>query len=260
VLVRRACPSRGIRPDSVRITDIARAGQKTLEHLTGVLVECSSRETELREALRKGAPSIDFGPMGPAGRITLDTFDAAKAGALFARLRQVAVVPTMSWERAYIHLDETAKRTADEWRWVPGDVRRDAALTAAVKRRRPETDGLMKEYYRAAASLLGKMHRAGVPILAGTDGGDEFTVPGYALHDEMELLVEAGFSPLDALKAASTKPAQMFGLVILSANPLTDIRNTRRIEAVVLRGRVLRKGDAPMTPAPPRFDAIGYVK
>jgi imidazolonepropionase-like amidohydrolase len=87
------------------------------------------------------------------------------------------------------------------------------------------------------------------------------------LHDEMELLVEAGFSPLDALKAASTKPAQMFGapadradLVILSANPLTDIRNTRRIEAVVLRGRVLRKGDAPMTPAPPRFDAIGYVK
>jgi imidazolonepropionase-like amidohydrolase len=254
----KGLPVAGHTPDSVSVAGIARAGQKTLEHLTGVLVESSSKETELRETVRKGAPSIDFGPMGPAGRLTLDTFDTAKASALFASLRQVAVVPTMAWERAYIHLDETAKRAADEWRWVPDDVRRDAALAAAVKRRRPETDALMKEYYRAAASVLAKMHQAGVTVLAGTDGGDEFTVPGYALHDEMELLVQAGFSPLDALKAATATPARLFGapaeradLVILSANPLTDIRNTKRVEAVVLRGRLLRKGDAAMMPAAP---------
>lgn len=240
----------GHTPDSLTVSDIVQAGQRTLEHLTGVLVECASKEVP------KNVPAIDFGPMGEAGRITLDSFDATKAAALFARWKPIVMSPTLAWERAYIHLDETAKRTTEEWRWVPQDVRRDAALAAAAKRRRPETDALMKEYYREAVKLLRQMHSAGVTIIAGTDGGDEFTVPGYALHEEMELLVQAGLTPLDALRAASTTPASLFGaakdradMVILSANPLTDIRNARRVEAVVLRGRLLRKDHEALRPA-----------
>jgi imidazolonepropionase-like amidohydrolase len=95
------------------------------------------------------------------------------------------------------------------------------------------------------------LHTAGVPILAGTDLGNEFLVAGRSLHDELEALVEAGLSPLEALRSATSVPARIFGLsdslgtvtagshadlVLLEANPLLDINSVRRITGVVLRG------------------------
>ena len=83
-----------------------------------------------------------------------------------------------------------------------------------------------------------------------------YVVPGFALHDELQLLVAAGASPLHALRGATIEPARALGLadelgsihsgkmadlVILDANPLSDIRNTRRIRAVVLNGRWLER-------------------
>lgn len=97
------------------------------------------------------------------------------------------------------------------------------------------------------------MHREGVGILAGTDAGAVYTVHGFSLHDEIEALVrEAGLSPVDALRAATINPAKFLqreqdvgtidkgklaDLVLLDANPLTEIRNTRRISAVIADGR-----------------------
>lgn len=93
-----------------------------------------------------------------------------------------------------------------------------------------------------------------VPILAGTDTGTPYSVPGFALHDELEHLVSAGAAPRQALYAATVEPARFLGLtadlgsveprkladlVVLDADPLTDIRNTRRIHSVVTRGRVI---------------------
>ena len=96
------------------------------------------------------------------------------------------------------------------------------------------------------------MHKAGVPIMAGSDFSDWALVPGVDLHNELALLVEAGFSPLEALQAATLNPAKFLGktetfgtievgraadLVILDGNPLDDISHTRKIHAVVLGGR-----------------------
>jgi len=91
-----------------------------------------------------------------------------------------------------------------------------------------------------------------VPILAGTDTGTPYSVPGFALHDELEHLVGAGATPRQALYAATVEPAKFLGLntgaveprkiadlVVLDADPLADIRNTRRIHTVVTRGRVI---------------------
>ena len=102
---------------------------------------------------------------------------------------------------------------------------------------------------------VGEMHRAGVELLAGSDIGAPLLVPGLSLHDELELLVSrAGLTPLQALRAATLGPARVVGmerelgtvhpgkladLVILDANPLLDIRATRRIHAVVARGQLL---------------------
>ena len=99
------------------------------------------------------------------------------------------------------------------------------------------------------------MRRAGVEFLAGTDMGPSTpVVPGAGLHDELELLVQAGLTPMEALQSATRNPARFLGkfadmgtiepgkladLVLLDANPLEDIRNTRKIRLVVLRGRII---------------------
>ena len=104
--------------------------------------------------------------------------------------------------------------------------------------------------------LAAAASRAGVPLLAGTDLGDPYVIPGFALHDELELMVAAGVTPLAALQSATSEPARAFGLtktvgaiapgqaadlVLLNGDPLAAIRNSRRIYAVVLNGRWLAR-------------------
>ena len=100
--------------------------------------------------------------------------------------------------------------------------------------------------------LVRMMHDAGVPIMAGSDFSDWGVVPGIDLHNELALLVEAGFTPLEAIQSATLNPAKFLGktvtfgtiqvgrtadLVLLDANPLEDISHTRKINAVVLGGK-----------------------
>lgn len=94
---------------------------------------------------------------------------------------------------------------------------------------------------------------AGVKLLAGTDMPQAFVYPGFSVHDELALLVQAGLTPLEALRAATYNPAEFLGaldslgtvaqgkladLVLLDADPLADIHNTRRISTVIANGRV----------------------
>jgi imidazolonepropionase-like amidohydrolase len=96
---------------------------------------------------------------------------------------------------------------------------------------------------------------AGAAIMAGTDTGDPGTIPGVTLHDELDLLVKAGLTPMEALQSATSEPARFLGrekvlgtlkpgmladIVLLDANPLEDIRNTRRVAGVWVRGRQVR--------------------
>lgn len=100
--------------------------------------------------------------------------------------------------------------------------------------------------------MLIQMHEAGVPLLAGTDMGVPLTFPGFALHDELELMVDQlGLEPMAALRSATSAPASLFGvaggaiapgmaadLILLDADPLENIGNTRTIRAVVVRGKL----------------------
>ena len=100
--------------------------------------------------------------------------------------------------------------------------------------------------------IIRMMHKAGVEIMAGSDFSDWALVPGVDLHNELALLVEAGFTPMEALQAATLNPAKFLGktdtygtiqvgraadLVLLDMNPLEDISHTRKIHAVILGGK-----------------------
>ena len=106
--------------------------------------------------------------------------------------------------------------------------------------------------------MTGKLYRAGVPLLVGTDAPEPQVTPGFSLHQELEMLVESGLPPAAALRAAtlhnatalrqenrlgSIAPGKLADIVLLSANPLEDIRHTRRIDAVIRGGKLCRPAE-----------------
>jgi imidazolonepropionase-like amidohydrolase len=161
-------------------------------------------------------------------------------------------VPTLSVLWAIAHADDTTLAGDERLQYLPEDVREDWA-NARVRRRSPESFALARRFFTRYLDVVGAMHKAGVQILAGTDTPNTFVYPGGSLHDELQFFVQAGLTPLEALKAATSGPAQFLGhpdlglvrsgmradLVILNADPSLDIAHTREIHAVVVRGQYL---------------------
>ncbi|HKU28836.1 MAG TPA: amidohydrolase family protein [Candidatus Sulfotelmatobacter sp.] len=110
-----------------------------------------------------------------------------------------------------------------------------------------ENTEIGEKIFAKGVAIVGALHRAGIPIVAGTDQA----VPGHSLHRELELYVQAGFTPMEAIQAATMVPARVMGidkdtgtiekgkradLILIQGNPLEDIRNTRNVEYVVTDG------------------------
>jgi imidazolonepropionase-like amidohydrolase len=239
-------------PDKVRATEASNAGQKSIEHLTGVFEGCSTVEDELMAA-----------PRGPGRGRFLSTYDPARAKALIALFlkNQTWQVPTLYWERGEWLIEQTnsgpdplAKYAPAAWRertWpmFTRDILNGWSTDPVADR---------EKFFQAELKMVGEMNKAGVPILAGTDTAAGVRVyPGFSLHEELELLVQAGLTPMQALQAATLNAGKYLGLadtgtiekgkradlVLLDANPLADIRNTRKIRSVVLAGRNLSRAD-----------------
>ena len=164
-------------------------------------------------------------------------------------------VPTLVQMRGAFVEPGDAVTTDPRLRVVPAPVRERWLATRDDWSAEQRRSG--RAVYRRQLALVGAMHRAGVPLLAGTDASDEpWVIPGASLHDELALFVEAGLSPLDALRTATSAPARYRGesgpllspgkradLVLLAGDPTQDIGALQRIEAVVLRGRVVAGRD-----------------
>jgi len=106
---------------------------------------------------------------------------------------------------------------------------------------------LIEKATQKGVEVVGVLHRAGVPVVAGTDQA----VPGHSLHREIEIYVQAGFTPMEAIQAATIVPARAMRIdkevgtvevgkrgdvIILGANPLESIHNIRTVESVVTNG------------------------
>lgn len=123
----------------------------------------------------------------------------------------------------------------------------------------PDRRAFFERAFPSGVARVREMVRAGVRVMTGTDIGVLNVFPGSALHDELRLFVDSlGMSPHDALASATRRPAEWLGLadsvgtiepgkvadlILLDADPLADIGNTRRIAAVILRGRLFRRND-----------------
>ena len=242
-------------PDAIRVEEASDAGQKSIEHLTGVALGASSDEETLF-AMKYVQPG-DFLRRDLRAEAT---YDESKAASLFARFIKNGTwqCPTLVVNRSYEHLDDGNFMHKEWLKYVPSDTRdfwRDFS-EKTVKERTAEIWADAHREFPEELKLVGRMYRAGVGILAGSDVYNPYVFPGFSLHDELSLLVEAGLSPMAALQAATIGPARFMGqeerrgtvevgkiadLVLLDRDPLADIHNSTSIRAVILGGKLMSR-------------------
>jgi hypothetical protein len=190
-------------------------------------------------------------------RGTLDTFSDEKASHLFERFARNGTwqVPTLVEEQSFALLVSGGLMDQRGMNFIPPAMQKPWDLPNILAPLSAEDRQDLVKIVPMMLDVVGRMHRAGVRILAGSDT-PWLVVPGFSLHEELVLLVKAGFTPADALRAATLDTAQFLGLqnslgtietgkladlVLLDANPLEDIRNTQIISGVFLQGRYFNR-------------------
>lgn len=259
-------PVAGHIPLVMSAAEAASARQRSNEHLHQIREACSAGERTILEERTR----LYSGPFTTAQDDSLwerhegmraESYDPDACTAVSRQLAAAPMwqVPTLINERGYF-LGASADFEHDpRLRFVPAEERRiwQEGLGGHGVEIATTSQGDSDEKARRWAAtqvVVRALALNGVPFLAGTDLGGPLLYPGFSLHDELALLVEAGLSPLQALQAATLNPARyleatdslgtvqagkLADLVLLDANPLEDITHTQQIRAVVLRGRYL---------------------
>jgi hypothetical protein len=255
-------PFAGHVPDSVSALEAANAGQRSIEHLSGVLLACSLREEYLRKILVKARAQSDPAILYDALRLVqteaTETYSREKAEALFLRFTQQGTcqVPTLVgiWNvppaRAESSFDYPGLK------FTPFDLHNNLSAGNTCCLDRTIFNGFAFEDAEKVLEIIQTMHSQGVEFMAGTDAPNFWAVAGRGLHEELALFVKAGFTPMEALQTATRNPAKYLGmldwlgtveegkaadLVLLEANPLEEIRNTQKIAAIILQGKLILK-------------------
>jgi len=264
---KRGIPFEGHVPYSVTAAEASDAGQKSIEHLRGVDVGCSREEKTILTELQKPDITLFMRLVRLPARAD-DTFDEPTAQSLFARFlkNDTWQCPTLTVLRYGSHFDDPKLLNDDRLKYLPKTLRASWESGFGFKDLTVEDRAAMGTFYAGSQKLVGRLHRAGVKILAGTDVMNPYCFPGFSLHDELALLVESGPSPMAALQTATSNPAKFMGqvdrrgtieagkiadLVLLDKDPLADIHNTRTIQAIVLNGKLMKRAalDAMLTEA-----------
>src|SRR5215468_3789642 len=243
---KQGLPIVGHVPDKVRIREVIDAEQKSIEHLMGIFEGCSTEE----DRFIKGEGNL---------KLLLTTEDQQKCDSLTKLLAQNQTwqVPTLAWQRGGTFLDQRDLKHQPLDKYVPA-YWRDVTWRRFTEEMMPELLrdplALRQEYFARNLQMVGALHHAGVPFMAGTDTAPGiYIMPGFSLHDELANFVEAGFTPMESLQTATSNPAKFLGieagfgsveagkiadLVLLTANPIDDVRNTQKINAVIAHGRL----------------------
>lgn len=275
-------PVAGHLPPSIDVREAVARGMKAIEHLgphVSILEACSTREGELRarlSAVPPGGSKINFSasreqvmrltanpilltpePLYGIFDAVLDSYDEGKCRDLAKSLKDAGnwQVPTLIREKSMQFGNDPYFRDDPRLRYVPvatrrlwGEVGNDFdKLTPAQKQ-------TMRRLFERDLALVKLLDDAGVKMLAGSDMGGIWLIPGVSLHQEFDLLSQAGLTPLRILQMTTINGAEFLGkqaemgtvepgkkadLVLLDANPLESVQNFHGIAGVVLAGRYL---------------------
>ena len=259
----KAAKARGLKtsahtPYALTIEQAALAGLGSVEHLDYLIKAGSPQEASIGADFSAGKLSY-----GEASDKFVETFDPTYAAQEYRRLAATGlyVTPTLNMSRILAYLDREDHRNDPALAYIGPGLRKtyEWRVERAAKSTPAQIQARHREY-ELSLKVLPMLVEAGIPILAGTDAGylNSFNYPGEGLHEELERYVEAGLTPQQALVSATiTGPAFLghsgrYGAVakgkaadilILDANPLQDIRSTRRIHGVVLKGKWLGRAE-----------------
>jgi len=236
-------------PEGVTTREAVEAGQDQISHIP--------------YALQMMAPSFPAGTkradrLKALSEIDLDS-DAAKKEIAFLKEHRTVVDPTL-----VIYEMGTASTAKPFSSVEPGAAKVAPELAQALFDVGPpgENSGLLEKLLAKYLALVGKLHAAGVPVVVGTDQ----TVPGHSVHREIELYTMAGFTPMEAIQAATIVPARAMGmdkelgtieagkradLILVKGNPLEDIHNIRNVEFVMSNGKMFKTGEL--------WESVGFL-
>lgn len=192
------------------------------------------------------------------GIIWQEHFSQQRADNLYRALAEngTYLCPTLVTERWGAYGDEIAKEADTRQKYIdPGTLPYwQPSKNMLSKYSTPAYKDWFKTKYGMLLQQIPRQQALGVQLLAGTDLTIPFIYPGFSVHDEIKLFATAGLTPLQALQTATTRPVAFFGLqkslgsiaigkraemVLLDGNPLQDLDNLDRIDAVVTHKRVL---------------------
>ena len=246
-------------PFSMTAAEVSELGQRSIEHHTDVVLSCATNEPVVRADL---LDSLKLQPVGMVPMIEVRAaaaYDNKKAKRLFTQF-----IRNDTWLCPTLVLSNSSSQTqmeregVDRLRYIPKAMQDRWRLQTAQqtqRMQRPE-DRILRAQMRLKATT--DMIAEGVALLVGTDAPNPYTYPGFSLHDELVILTQCGLSPAAALKAATFDAVRFLGkgrqmgtvengkladLVLLDANPLEDIHNTKKIFAVIVNGRLLQRSD-----------------
>src|SRR5258707_5235918 len=186
-------------------------------HLYYVFKACSSKEDSITDAIRKSEHTAR--PIGLFGALPAlyDTYDSAKAAALFKYLaaKKLTITPTLFISKTLATIKTTDHSKDPLLPYIdPQIIATYQGRVRSAKRQSDEGTRFTEKYEAIVTSLVPKMYAAGVNIVAGSDCGafNSYVYPGESIHEEIKLLVGAGLTPAQGLRTAVINGSKFFGV------------------------------------------------
>ena len=249
-------------PLSMDAISVSEAGLHSIEHLRNLDLSCASNAEELlkerrallRQGSNKNGNDLRNSVWKAQQEIAIANYDEARADKVLATFKKNDTwqVPTLALNTLFTKQYFADVEYQQSYTLLPGPIKTYWTERSNALKNVPVNE-FRKTYETWQNMMVGKINDAKIPIMAGTDTPIAFLTPGLSLHVELEALVHAGLTNLEALQTATINPALYFDLqrelgriqegfwadlVLLSENPLEDINNTKKITTVIKQGVV----------------------
>lgn len=239
-------------PFALQLETVSEAGLCSVEHLGYFMKAGSTRDKEITDMAAVG--KITYREALP---LIAESFDAHYAFEVYKRIAKngTAVIPTLTIGRTLAYLDTDHHEDDDYLKYI-GKGLQKTYEGRVIRAANDDAKAIETRHmqYEKSTTLMPLLLRAGVHIIAGTDAGylNSFVYPGIALHQELQIFVESGLTPLQALQSAILEGPAYFGksndygsleagrkadVLLLNSNPLSNIKATQDISGVVTKGK-----------------------